>query len=174
MRHLVVHAEIERRVGVGRRHQVPAGATVADVIERGEAPRNRIRRFEGGGRGGDQAEMLGHHGECRQQGQRIERRHRGAALQRRHRHVQHRQVIGHEEGVEPAALQGLGVLHQRLEIEVGIGRAAGIAPGGSVDADRAHEGAKAELFLAHGYYLAPRRAPCKPARARRANSTDYL
>ena len=154
VRHLVVHAEVERRVGVGRRHQVPAGAAVADVVERGEAARDRVGRLEGGGGGGDQAEMLGHHGQRRQQRQRIERRHRGAALQRLHRHVQHGQVIGHEEGVELAALQGLGVLHQRLEIEVGIGRAAGIAPGGGVDADRAHEGAEAELFaLGHGAIL---------------------
>jgi len=78
----------------------------------------------------------------------------GRALQRLHRHVQHGQVIGHEEGVELAALQCLRVLDQRLEIEVGVRRAARIAPGGGMDAHRAHEGAEAELaFLGHGKHL---------------------
>src|SRR6187401_3138634 len=83
-------------------------------------------------------------------------------------------MIGHEEGVEPAALQRLGVLDQRLEVEVGIGRAAGIAPGGGVDADRAHEGAEPELLLGHIDYLAINRPHRKAARTRRANSTNYL
>ena len=98
--------------------------------------------------------MLGVLGQRRQQGQGIERGDGGRALQRLHRHVQHGQVIGHEEGVELAALQGLGVGDQRLEIEVGVRRAARIAPGGCVDRDRAHERAEAELFLGHGFYLA--------------------
>ena len=161
--HLLVHAEIERGVGIGRGHQVPAGAAVRDVVERGEAAGDGVGRLEGGRGRGDQAEMLGHHGERRQQRQRIERGHRGAALQRLHGHVQHGQVIGHEEGVELAALQGLGVADQRLEVEVGVRRAAGIAPGGGMDADRAHEGAEAELaFLGHGSISCP--APGRPAR----------
>ena len=72
-----------------------------------------------------------------------------AALERIDRHVQHGQVIGHEEGVE---LAGLELLDQRLmcaEIEIGVGPGPGIAPGAGVDADRAHERAKLELPLCH-------------------------
>ena len=170
--HLVVHAEVLRRIGIGRGHDVPAGAALRDVIERGEAAGDGVGRLEGGRGGGDQAEMLGVLRQRRQQGQRIERGDGGRALQRLHRHVQHRQVIGHEESVELAALQGLGVGDQRLEIEVGVRRAARIAPGGGVDADRAHEGAEAELFLGHDLYLAPARPFGKAGRARRANSFD--
>jgi hypothetical protein len=49
--------------------------------------------------------MLGDAGQRREQGERLERGHRVAALQRLDRHVQHGQMIGHEEGVELAALQ---------------------------------------------------------------------
>ena len=155
MLHMLVEPEIERGVWIRGRHHVPARAPCADMVERGEAAGDRVGRLEGARGGGDQAEMLRRHRQRGQQGQRIERRHRGAALQRVHRHVQHGQVIGHEEGVELAALQGLGVLHQGLEVEVGVRRAAGIAPRGGVDADGAHEGAEAKLLLGHGWYVAP-------------------
>ena len=55
-----------------------------------------------------------------------------AALQRLDRHVQHGQMIGHEEGVELAALQRLGEALQMREIEIGVGKGAGIAPGAGV------------------------------------------
>ena len=68
-----------------------------------------------------------------------------AALQRLDRHVQHGEMVGHEEGVELAALQRLREALQVREVEVGVGKGAGIAPGAGVDADRAHEGAKMQL-----------------------------
>ncbi len=49
--HVIVEAEVERRVGIGGRDDIPAGAPAADVIERGEAARDMIRRIECG-RGG--------------------------------------------------------------------------------------------------------------------------
>ncbi len=57
----------------------------------------------------------------------------------------HREMIGHEPGVEPAALQGLGEADQVREVEVGVGGGARIAPPGGMDADRAHESAKMQL-----------------------------
>ena len=59
MLHLLVHAEVQRRVGIGRGHQVPAGAAVGDMVERGEAAGDRVGRLEGGRGRGDQAEMFG-------------------------------------------------------------------------------------------------------------------
>ncbi len=140
--HVLAQAEIERRVGVRGGDEVPAGPPAADVIERGEPPGDQPGRLERGRGGGDQAEMPGRHRQRRQQGQRVERGDGGAALQRRHRHVEHREMVGHEKRVEPAALQGLGKPDQVLEVEVGVGPGAGIAPPGGVDADRAHEGAQ--------------------------------
>src|SRR5262245_39866028 len=78
-------------------------------------------------------------------------------------------MIGHEEGVELAALQGLGVGDQGLEVEVGVRGAAGITPGGGMDADRAHEGAEAELLAAHVAYLALAGPSGKAFRTTRSN-----
>ena len=49
-------------------------------------------------------------------------------------------MVGHEPGVEPAMLQLLRKPDQVLQIEIGVGVGAGIAPPGGMDADRAHEG----------------------------------
>ena len=83
------------------------GAAAADMVQRGEAAGDVIGLVERGGGGRDQADPLGHHRQRRQQGQRLERGGGRAALQRRHRHVQHGQVVGHEERVELAPLQRL-------------------------------------------------------------------
>ena len=57
-------------------------------------------------------------------------------------------MVGHEEGVELAALQRLGEALQVREVEVRVRIGAGIAPGAGMDADRAHEGAEAQLTRA--------------------------
>src|SRR5712692_2673204 len=80
------------------------------MVERGETPRDRVRRLEGGRGGSDQAEM-----------------------------------VGHEPGVEAAALQGLRETDQVLEIEIGVGIGAWVAPPGGMNADRAHERAQMQL-----------------------------
>ena len=143
--HMLVEAEIQRRVGIGGRDDVPAGAAAADMVERGEAARDVIGRVERRRGGGDQADMLGRHRQRRQQRERLERGHRVAALQRLDRHVEHGQMVGHEEGVELAALQRLREALEVREVEIGVRIGAGIAPGAGVDADRAHEGAEPEL-----------------------------
>jgi hypothetical protein len=89
--------------------------------------------------------MLRDHGERRQQCQRIERRDRGAALLRLHRHVEHGQMVGHEESVELAALQRLRQAAKMLEIEIRIRPRTRVTPGCGVDANRPHESTKVQL-----------------------------
>ncbi len=57
--HMLVEAEIERGVRIGRGDDVPAGAAAGDPIERGEAPRDVIGRVERGRAGGDEPDALG-------------------------------------------------------------------------------------------------------------------
>jgi len=109
------------------------------------------RRIEGGGPGGDQADMFGDHGERRQQGKWLEGSHGMAALQRLDRHVEHGEVVRHEKRIEPAAFQSLDETLDMREVEVGIRIRAGIAPGCGMDRCRPHECAEAELtFGGHG------------------------
>ena len=54
--HVIAHAEIERRVGIGGRDDIPAGAAAAEMIERSEPPRDVIGRVERGRAGGDEAD----------------------------------------------------------------------------------------------------------------------
>ncbi|GJE72971.1 hypothetical protein CHKEEEPN_4532 [Methylorubrum podarium] len=147
-----VAAEVQRLVGIAGGDEVPAGPAPRDVVERGELAGDVVGLVVGGGGGGDQPDPLRHHGQRRQQRQRIERGDGGRALQRLHRHVHHRQMVGHEEGVELGRLQGSGEAHEVVEVEVRVRKAAGIAPPRRVDADGAHEGAEMEVSsgFAHG------------------------
>ena len=142
---MLVEAEIQRGIGIGRGDDVPAGAAAADMVERGEAAGDVIGRVEGRRCGGDQADMVGDGGQRRQQRERLERGHRVAAPQRLDRHVEHGQMVGHEEGVELRRLQRLREALQMREVEVGVGIGAGIAPGAGVKTDRAHESAEPQL-----------------------------
>ena len=74
-------AEVVRLGVLARGDQVPAGAAVADVVERGELARDVIGLVVGRRRGRDQADALGHHRQRRQQRDRLEMRdelHRAA------------------------------------------------------------------------------------------------
>ena len=122
MLHLLVEAEIQRRVGVRGGDDVPAGAAAAEMVERGEAPGDVIGRVESGRGGGDEADMLGRARERREERERLEGGHRVAALQGLDRHVEHRQMVGHEEGVELARLQLLRQALQQREVEVRVRR----------------------------------------------------
>ena len=169
---MLLQAEIQSCIGVRRGDQIPAGSAVADVVQRRELAGDVIRIVERGRGGGDQSKPFGDHGQRGQQRQRIEGRIGGAALQRAHGHVQHRQVVGHEERVELAALQRLREPREMLEIEVGVGIGAGIAPPRGVDPHRAHECPQPQHFpLRHalpprpnfGYYQFRQsvRKPCR-------------
>jgi hypothetical protein len=114
-------------------------------LERGKATGDVERLVERGGGGRHEAQMLGHPGERRKQGERFERGDGMAALQSLDRHVEHREVVGHEERVETAALQRPGKAFHMVEIEVGIREGAGIAPSAGMDARRPHESAESQL-----------------------------
>ena len=137
--HVLGQTEIQCGIRVGGGDQIPRRAPAADVVERGKAAGDRIGRLEGGGCRRDQPEMLGHHRQHRQQGQRVERGHRRAVLQGRHRHVEHTEMVGHEPRVEAALFELLRKTDQVLEIEVGVGPGAGIAPPRRMDAHGPHE-----------------------------------
>ena len=145
MLHVIVYAEIERGVGIGRRDDIPARPPAADMVERSEAARDVIGRIESRRSRGDEADALGRGGESGQERERLERGDRRAALQRLNGHVEDSQMVGHEERVELRSLQGLGEPLQMLKVEVGVGIGAGIAPPSRMNADRAHESAKMQL-----------------------------
>ena len=143
--HVLVEPEVERRVRVGGGDDVPAGTAAAEMVERGEAARDVIGSVERGRAGGDQADALGDLRQRREQRERLERGHRVAALERLDRHVEHRHVVGHEEGVELAVLKLLREALEVGEVEIGVREGARIAPGAGMQARRPHEGAELEL-----------------------------
>ena len=151
VRHVLRETEVQRGIGVRRRHDVPAGAAAAQMVERCEAPRDVERRIEGGRRRGDETDPLGDGGERGEQREGLEGGDGVAAFQRLHRHVEHREVIGHEERVEPRRLEPLREAFQMREVEVRVRPGAGIAPAAGVDADRPHEGGEMKLAMGgHG------------------------
>src|SRR6266540_3690121 len=137
--------EVGAVCGKAARTDLCGGRPVMGVPTATEPPGYVIGRIERGRAGGDEAEMLGHAGQSRQQRERLERRHRVAALERVERHVEHGQVIGHEEGVEPGALQRLGEALEVGEVEVRVREGARITPGAGMDARRPHERAELQL-----------------------------
>lgn len=135
----------ERCVRVRGGDDVPAGTAAAQVIERGEPARDVIGRVERGRAGSDEADMVGHLRERREQRKRLERCYRVAALERIEGHVEHGHVVGHEEGIEFGPLQRLdAALHMR-KVEIHVRPRARIAPGTGVDARRPHECTKVQL-----------------------------
>ena len=128
MVHLLVLAEVQRRVRIGGRDDVPARASAADVVEGREAARDVEGRVEGRRGGRHEPDTLCHGRQGRQQREGLEGSYRMAALQRRDRHVEHREMVRHEEGIE---LRGLEPLREALDLreaEVRAGRSPGIAP----------------------------------------------
>ncbi len=147
--HMVVEPEIQRGVGIGSGDDIPPRAAAGNMIERGEAAGDVIGLVERGRSGRDQADMFGGACQRRQQRERLERGHGVAALERVDRHVQHGQMVGHEEGVELSGLEFLDQLLDMREIEVGVGPGARITPRAGVDRDRPHECAELELPFRH-------------------------
>ena len=73
MLHVLVQPEIKRRIGVGRRHDIPTGASVAQMVERSKPPRDLMGRIECGGAGRNEADPLGNLRQGRQQRELLER-----------------------------------------------------------------------------------------------------
>ena len=117
---------------IPRRHDVPRGTAVGQVVQRRELPGDLVRFVEGRVDGAGQAEAIRH------RGQRGEHREGVRAAD----HVEvvdltallaQAQTLGEEQEVELAAFGGLGEVHERAELDVTSRR--GVAPdGGVVDA----------------------------------------
>jgi alkanesulfonate monooxygenase SsuD/methylene tetrahydromethanopterin reductase-like flavin-dependent oxidoreductase (luciferase family) len=89
---------------------------------------------------------LSRHRQSLKQRQRLKGGYRRATPQRLKGHVQHRQMVRHEEGIKPSPFQNLDEMHEVLQIEVGVGVGPRIAPPGGMNADRSHDGAKMKLL----------------------------
>ena len=101
-------AVIARRRREPRGHDVPGGAAVADMVDRGELAR-QVERLGIGGRGGrDQPDMAGRHAERRQHGDRFE-----PGARRLPDILGKRQLVGEKDRVEQ---RRLGPLRQILVI----------------------------------------------------------
>jgi hypothetical protein len=72
-----------------------------------------------------------------------------AALERIDRHVQHGQMIGHEEGIEFTGLQFPDQTLDMRKIEISVRPRAGIAPRAGMNADRPHKSAEPQLTFCH-------------------------
>ena len=73
-------------------------------------------------------------------------------------------MVGHEERVEPAALERLGETLEMLEVEIRVRIGARIAPPAGMDADRAHERAETQLPVGHWDLVSSRwKSPAQPA-----------
>ncbi|MND58399.1 hypothetical protein D3C80_495490 [compost metagenome] len=70
-----------------------------------------------------------------------------AAAQRLRGHVQHRQMIGHEEGIELRGFQLLCETRQMSEIEIRIREGARITPCARMETDGPHEGAEMQFAV---------------------------
>jgi hypothetical protein len=139
---VILSPKVESRVRIGRRHDVPARAAAADMVERREAARDVVGLVKSRGRRRNQADPLGRARERRKQSEGLEGRNRGASSQRLDRHIEHREMVGHEERVEPPAFERLSETLQVLEVEVRVGIGAGIAPPSSVDSHGPHKSAE--------------------------------
>ena len=133
VRDMAVAVEVQRFGGGERGDEVPAGAAVADLVERGEEARHVIGLEIGRGHGGDEADLLRHDGERAQQGQRLEPRGRGGAAPGLDVvGAEGRVGVGGEQQVELAALGGAGDLGEMLERLARVNVDVRIAPGGDV------------------------------------------
>src|SRR5664279_367935 len=91
-----------------------------------------------------------------------------AALERVDRHIQHGQMIGHEEGVEFSGFELLNEALDMRKVEIGVRPRAGIAPRPGMNRDRPHERAEPQLTFCH------RPIPCWWASLRAQRSNPFL
>jgi hypothetical protein len=104
---------------------VPAGAAAADVVQRGELAGHVEGLGIGDAERGHQADVLGHRGQGRQDGDRLE----AVQIVRAGLGVD-RQAVGDEQEVELALLGQLGGAAVVLEIGAGAGLGVGMTPVG--------------------------------------------
>ena len=140
---------------VRRRDRVPRGATVAQVVERGELTGQLVGLVERRVQRGRQPDPVGHGGQRGEHGERV-RSADDVEIEDAAPVLAQAQPLGEEEEVELAALGGLGEVHERGE--VGLAARGRIAPhrrvvdarevGGEVDllAGGVHVGTAASAY----------------------------
>ena len=161
VRQMLVEAEILRLVLDLRRHQVPAGAAAADMVDRGEAAGDVVGLVVGRGRRRDEADPAGHHGECGKRCRRLEldgARELGARAfaPRQGAAAGHAHRVLEEDRVELGCFRHLGDVGVFLEIHVGRRHRIGMTPARQMVAGHAEEAAEAEL-LATAHDCHPKR-----------------
>jgi hypothetical protein len=146
-------------VGLGlvlRGHHVPAGAAAAHDVDRGEAARQVEWLVVARRCSGDQADMLRHRGNARQQRGRLEMRH---ILRRAAEHVDAALArgiaIGQEDQVEFGPLGDLPQFDVVTEILAGVELRFGVQPCRDVIAGRVEKAAELELSLASCRHVVP-------------------
>ena len=122
-------AEVQRFGRRRRRDQIPSGATVAELVERGEYAGDMKRIKVGRRRGRDQADALRHRRQRTEQGQRLDPVRRGGPLPEADIvGAEGRVGIGGEHEVELCALSDLRQVDEVAQILAGVGGNGGVAP----------------------------------------------
>jgi hypothetical protein len=131
-RDMLTVAEVQRIARIGRGHEIPARAAAADVIKRGEAPRDVERFVVGCGGGGDQPDVPRHHRQRRQQRDRFKHPRsvggRGGGEKVRLVHLADAVAISEKEKVHLAGLCDLRKPHGIGDIRGRIVPRLGMAP----------------------------------------------
>ena len=115
------------------------------MVKRCKSARDMKRLVKGGRTGRHQTDMLSDHGKRREQGERFERCCGMAAAQGLNGHIEHGQMIGHEERIEATILELLDQPLEMTQIEIGIGIGPRITPRPGMYRGRAHEGVETQL-----------------------------
>ena len=149
-------SEVARFHRLDRRDAVPAGAAVADVVERGEFAGDVIGLVVGRRCRRHQADAIRHARERRQQRQRLQvgNELHGAA-ERVHVRFARRHAVRQKDHVELGALGGLGDLDIVPDVDVGIDLRAWVPPRRDVMAGRIEVGGEphggAHGAVPHGF-----------------------
>ena len=145
LRQVLLAAEILRFGVVGRRHQIPARAAAADQIERREAARDVIGLVVGRRRRADEADVLRHRRERREQRHRLDPRDVGRARQGFAIVALAGQRVGRKHQIEQPALGGLRHLDIFREIQPAVRPGILVPPAGDVMRRRPQEHAELDL-----------------------------
>ena len=156
VRRMTGDREILRNVG-RRRNDVPSGSALADVIERGELPRQQIRVLVGGRGRRHEPDPLGHLRQCRPQRHRLEMRrmtdpaaHVGVTVA-----VPAGRAVGYEHHVEQPALGRLRQPAIVVDVVTRIGLGERMPPRRDVVSGRHDEGAQMQFSPVRSHLVAP-------------------
>ena len=173
---MLLEVEVLRLRFRARRHEIPARAAAAQMIERCKFAREIVRLVERGRYGRDQSDVARDDRERRQERQRLEVIGACGAREGREVRIADTDAIGEEDRVELRALGDLRELRVMREVEAAVGSCIGMTPRGDVMPGLHQERAQMHLplwllllfVLAHrifGPVEVARRATAGPVRA---------